>query len=51
MGLIPKELYLNIKQLNNLRNTYSHEIDYSFKNFNFSVFFNPDNINRRKIIL
>ncbi|MGH4140739.1 hypothetical protein [Clostridium sp.] len=30
MGLIPEQLYLNIKKLNTLRNKYAHNLDYDF---------------------
>jgi hypothetical protein len=42
MELIPKDLFSNIKHLNNLRNKYSHEINYNCADFNFSKFKNPD---------
>ena len=31
MKLIPEELYTNIRKLNNIRNTYAHELNVNFK--------------------
>ncbi len=47
MGLIPEQLYLNIKKLNKLRNKYAHNLDYEFTKSDLNyVYSNGKNISK-----
>ena len=48
MGLIPEQLYNNIKNLNKLRNDYAHKLDFDFLKSDIDYFDPNRNVKIKK---